>query len=125
MMKTFTAQDGSPAPGRVVRRTTWRARSFVLGGLAIAAVYTAAALGLDAGAEHIGSLWMAAITWTVVASLACALWRGFHHCDWSAFSGYELRGNDGEVDEWAFRIGPYSWLREMEDQLLHDDGHLR
>ena len=123
MTRTFTAQDGSPAPA--VCRTTWRARAVLLGGLALAAVYTASALGLDAGAEHIGPLWMAAIAWTVVASLAGALWRGFRHRDWSAFSGYELLENDGEVHEWTLRTGPYSWLREMEDQLLYDDDHLR
>ena len=125
MARTFTAQDGGSAPGGPVRRTTWRARAFVLGGLALAAVYTAAALALDAGAEHIGPLWMAAIAWTVAASLAGALWRGFRHRDWSAFSGYELPEDDGDIDEWALRTGRYSWLREMEDELLHDDDHLR
>ena len=125
MTRTFTDQDGSSAPGRGVRWGNWRARAFVLGGLALAAVYTAVALSLDAGAEHIGSLWTAAIAWTVVAGLAGSPWRGFRHCDWSAFSGYEMPENDGEVDEWALRIGPYSWLREMEDELLHDDSHLR
>ena len=122
MTRTFTAQDGSPAPA--VPRTTWRARAFVLGGLALAAVYTAATLALDAGAERIGPFWMAAIVWTIAASLAGALWRGFRHRNWSAFSGYKLPENDGEADEWALRTGPYSWLREMEDQLLHDDDHL-
>ncbi len=125
MTRTFTAQDGSLTPGRAVRPVTWRARAFVLGGLAVAAVYTAAALGLDAGAEHVGPLWTAAIAWTVVASLAGALWRGFRHHDWSAFSSYELPEVGGETHEFALRIGPYSWLREMEDQLLHDDDHLR
>ena len=89
--------------------------------LPLAAVYTAAALVLDAGAEHIGRLWMAAIAWTVVASLAGALSRGFRHRDWSAFSGYELPEDHADIDEWALRTGFYSWLREMEDQLLHDD----
>ena len=125
MTRTFTAHNGSLTPGRAVRRVTWRARAFVLGGLALAAVYTAAALGLDAGAEHVGPLWTAAIAWTVVASLAGALWQGFRHRDWSAFSGYELPEDKGEVDEFALRIGLYSWLREMEDQPPHDDDHLR
>jgi len=125
MTRTFTAQDGIPAPVRGVRRVTWRARAVVLGGLALAAIYTAVALGLDAGAEHIGPLWTSAIAWTVVAGLAGALGRGFRHRNWSAFSGYELPGDDGEIHEWALRIAPYSWLREMEDELLHDDDHLR
>ncbi len=121
--RTFRAQHGSPAPDRDVRRTTWRACAFVLGGFALAAVYTPIALVLDAGAEQIGPLWMAAIAWSVVASLASALWRGFRHCDWSAFSNYELPANGGEVDDWALRTGPYSWLREMKDELLHDHDH--
>ncbi len=125
MKRTCTAQEGSPAPGRVLRpTTTWRARAFVLGGLAFAAVYTTAAFSLGAGAEHIGPLWMAAIAWTFAASLAGALWRGFHHHDWSAFSDYELPEDDGELDEWLSRTGRYSSLRDMEEDLLHD-GRLR
>ena len=125
MTRTFTAQDGNSAPGRSVCRTTWRVRAFVLGGLALAAVYTAAALRLDAGAEHIGPLWMAAIAWTVAAGLAGALWRGFRHRDWSAFHAYELPEDDGDMNEFISRTGRYSSLGEMEDQLLHDDRHLR
>ena len=123
MTRTLTAQNGGP--GRPARRTTWRVRAFVLGGLTLVVVYTAATLGLDTGAGHIGPLWMAAIAWTVIANLARALWQGFRHRDWSAFSSYESPENDGEVDEWASRRGSYSWLREMEDELLHDDNHLR
>ena len=123
MTRTLTAQDGGP--DHPVRRTTWPVRAFVLGGLALATVYTAAALGLDAGAEHIGPLWMAAIAWTVAASLAGALWRGFRHRDWSAFSTYELPEDDGDMDEFISRTGRYTWLRKMEDELLHDDRHLR
>ena len=88
MTMTFKAQDDRAA--LAARRATWCARAFLLGGLALAAVYTAIALGLDTGVEHIGPLWMAAIAWIVAASLACALWRGFRHKDWSAFSAYEL-----------------------------------
>ncbi len=123
MKRTCTAQEGSTAPGRAARpTTTWRVRAFVLGGLALAAVYTTAALALGAGARHIGPLWMAAIAWTFISSLAGALWRGFRHQDWSAFSRYELP--EDEMAEWLFRTGRYSWLRDMEDDLLHDDDHL-
>ncbi len=125
MTGTFTAQDGNPAPGRGVRPATWRARAFVLGGLPLAAVYTAVTLALDAGLEHIGPLWLAAIGWTFAASLAGALWQGFRHHDWSAFSRYELPEDDGEFHEFMLRTGRYSSLRDLEDQLLHDDDHLR
>ena len=97
----------------------------MLGGLALAVAYTATALALGAGAEHIGPLWMAAVAWTLAASLAGALWRGFRHRDWSAFSAYEMPDDDGDVDEWTSRTGRYSGLGEMEDQLLRDHDHLR
>ena len=99
--------DSGRRPGpRRARRITWRARAFVLGGLAFAAVYTTAALALGAGANHIGLLWMAAIGWTFAASLAGSLWRGFRHRDWSAFSRYELPEDDGELHEFTFKTGP-------------------
>ncbi|MDE0030329.1 MAG: hypothetical protein OXU42_13120 [Deltaproteobacteria bacterium] len=122
MTGSFAAQDGGP--DRPVRRTAWPVRAIVPGGLALAAVCTAVALALDTGAEHIGLLWVAAIAWTAAASLAGALWRGFGHGDWRAFSGYELPHDDGDMDEWSSRTGRYSWLGEMEDQLLHDHDHL-
>ena len=126
MKRTNTAQEGSTAPGGVARlATTWRARAFVLSGLAFAAAYTAASLALGAGMQHIGVLWMAAIAWTFAASLAGALWRGFRHRDWFAFSRYELPEDDGELHEFTFKTGRYSWLCEMEDELLHDDHHIR
>ncbi len=123
MRRTFTTRDG--APDHAARRITWRARAFVLGGLAFAAIYTTAALALGAGAEHIGLLWIGAIAWAFAASLTGALWRGFRHRDWSAFSRYELPEDDGELHEFTFKTGRYSWLRKMEDELLHDDHHIR
>ena len=123
MKGTFTTRDGGP--DHAARRITRRARAFVLGGLALAAIYTTAALALGAGAEHIGPLWMAVIAWTFAASLAAALWRGFRHHDWSAFSRYELPQDGGESHEFTFKTGRHSSLRAMEDELLHDDDHLR
>ena len=123
MTRTFTAQDNGP--DRPLRRIIWHIRVLVLGGFVLAAVYTLTALDLDAGAEHIGPLWMAAIAWAVAASLAGALWRGFRHRDWSAFSGYELPEDDGDMHEWSSRTGRYSSLGEMEHQLLHEDDYLR
>jgi len=123
MTRTVTVQDNGP--DRPLRRTTWWVRALVLGALTLATVYTAAALVLGAGTEHIDSLWMAAIVWTVAASLAGALWRGFRHGDWSAFHAYELPPDDDDLHEWTLRTGRYSSLREMEEELLHDDRHLR
>ena len=125
MPGTLTTQDRGSDPGRVCAGHTWRARAFVLGGPALTAVYTAAALALGADAGHIGPLWMAAIAWTVAASLTGALWRGFRHRDWAAFHSYELPKDDGDMDEFISRTGRYSSLGEMEDQLLRDNRHLR
>ncbi len=102
MTRTFADQDRGPDPFRQRAGHTWRARAFVLVGLALAAVYTAATVASDAGAGCIGPLWMAAIAWTVVASLAAALWRGFHHGDWSAFSDYELPEDDDEFTGFGY-----------------------
>ena len=123
MTRTATPRGG--APHCPLRRITWRARALVLGGLALAAVYTAAALVLDASGNHIGVLWVIAIVWTVAASLAGALSRGLRHGDWTAFFNYEVPEDDDEMDEWLSRTGRYSSLRDMEDQLLHDNDHLR
>ena len=124
MTRTFKAHDGSPDSDRPVRRITWRVRALVLGGLALAAVYTAATLALDAGVEHVGLLWMAAIAWTLAASLAGAVWRGFCHRDWSAFYNSDLPEDGGGFDEWT-RAEPGSWPGDIEYQLIHDDDHLR
>ena len=107
------------------RRISWRERLFVLGGSAVAGLCTAATPVLGTGAELLGFAWIAAIAWTVLASLAAALWRGFRHGDWSAFRGYELPEDREEEIDWSTRTGTYAWLGDMEDRLLHDDGHLR
>ena len=123
--RRYTDQDDRQTSGRECAGHTWCARAFVLGGPALAVVYTTATLALDAGVEHIGPLWLAAIAWTFAVSLSGALWRGYRHRDWSAFSRYELPEDDGELHEFTFKTGRYSWLREMEDELLHDDHHIR
>ncbi len=105
---------GTSTP-RPRRRSTWRERLFVLGGFAVAALYTAASLAAGSGAEAIGPLWMAAIAWTVVAALAAALWQGFRHRDWSAFRNYELADGSGEDFDWGTRTGSYAYLRIQEE----------
>ena len=106
------------------RPTTWAERLFVLGGPGLAALYTAAAVALAGTAESIGLAWMAALAWTVAASLAGALHRGLRDRDWSAFGRHELAQDDGDIDEWASRTGRYEWLGDLEDGL-HDDDPLR
>ena len=107
---------------RPERRTTWRERLFVLGGFAVAALWTAGSLALGAGAEAVGPLWMAAVLWTVPSSLACALNRGLRHRDWSAFRDHEFP-DDGELIDWTTRTGQYSYMRiaEEHERLMRGD----
>ena len=100
---------------RPQRRSTWRERLFVLGGFALAALYTAASLAAGSGTEAIGPLWMAAIAWTVVAALAAALWQGLRHRDWSAFRSCELADGGGDGFDWGTRTGSYAYLRIHEE----------
>ena len=117
---TRTSTDSRP-------RTTSRERLFVLGGLALAALYTAASLASGAGVEHIGPLWMAAVAWTVLASVAHVLWLGLCHGDWSPFRRYRLPDSSGDDFDWATRTGRYAHhrIREQHELLMRDDGHLR
>ena len=79
----------------------------------------------SAGSALLGPLWLAAIAWTVLASLAGALGRGLRRGDWSAFGRFRFQDDDGEADEFASRTGRYQWLGDHEDRLLHDDDWLR
>ena len=100
------------------RRHSWPARVTVLGPLAVAALATA----LGSEVDILAPLWLAALAWTVLASLAGALVRGFRHGDWSAFRGHRFSDDGGgELDEWAARTGRYAWLDEMEARLRDDD----
>ena len=104
-------------------RSTRAERAIVLGGFAIAALWTVAALMSGAGAEAIGPLWMAAVGWTILASLACALRRGIRRRDWSAFRGYELGcGRDERIDA-ATQSGQYAWMAvaEEHERLMRGD----
>ena len=107
------------------RRPTRSERAFVLAGAALAAVVTAASLALDISTAPVGAFWFAAIAWTVLASLACAVRRGVRDRDWSAFRRAELQDNRDDRIDWVSKTGTYSWLRAEEDEALMDDSHLR
>ena len=115
------AERPASRPGRPTRRE----RAFVLAGPGLAALVTAVSLTLDAGTDHIGPLWLAALGWTVLASLAAALGRGLLHGDWSAFGRYELPDGRDERMDWFTQTGAYAYLRDEEDRRRHDDDHLR
>ena len=113
-----TVRATSPAG----RRSTWGERSIVLGGLAIAALWTAASLMLDTGVESVGAAWMAAIAWAVLSSLALALRRGIRRRDGSAFGRYRLPDN-GELIDWTTQTGEYAYIpiAEEHERLMRGD----
>ena len=113
--------QASTNPAR--RRATRFERAVVLAGFAVAGFYTVPSLAIGAGTEAIGPLWLAAILWTVFASLACALRRGIRRGDWSAFTGYRLpRGQDERIDA---ATGSGRWLElgiaEDNERLMRGD----
>ena len=103
--------SGADAP-----RTTPTERLIVLGGFAVAALYTPLAAIFGIGMESVGPLWLAAVVWTVPSSLAVALRRGFVHRDWSAFGDYELPDGSEERFDWDTRSGRYAYKRIAEEQ---------
>ncbi len=121
---TRTSGDSPHRPGDPSRPTRAE-RLIVPGGFALAAIWTAAALATGAGAEAIGPLWLAALAWTALASLACALRRGIRDRDWSVFRCFRFTEDDGETDEFASRTGRYQWLGDQEDRLLRNNDWLR
>ena len=117
---TRTQEHDAGAPAR--RRTTWRERALVLGGFAVAALWTAVAAILGSGVEAAGLLWLAAVLWTVPTSLALALRRGLVHHDWSAFRDHELPDDTDTID-WSTRTGAYAYMRiaEENERLMRAD----
>ena len=79
-------------------RITWRERAFVFGGIAVAGGTSGIGMPLGAGEDILAPVWLGAIAWTVLASLAHALWRGFRHGDWSMVRG-------GARDQGQFESG--------------------
>ena len=93
-----------------------RERLLVLGPLGIALSATAA------GAEpaFLAALWLSALAWTVLASLALALLAGLRRGDWSAFRDHEHREDRDDEMDLDLRVGAYAFLREREQRMLSD-----
>ena len=121
MTRTIHGPDCDPGDGPAPRdasRPTPAERTAVLGGFAVAALYTAVSAAAGTGLEAAGALWLAGLAWAVLSSLALALRRGLRDRDWSAFHRHELRdGRDDRID-WVSKTGRYSHLRDWEDRHL-------
>ncbi len=113
----------SPSHPPRLRRSSWRERLFVLGPLDVAALCTAVAAILGTGMEIAAPLWLAALTWTVLASLACALRRGLHDGDWSAFRCGDCDEGREDLLSWSTKTGAYAYLRvaEEHEHLMRGD----
>ena len=116
---TRTSRDPDAA------RPTWRERAIVLGGFAIAALCTAVSAAAGTGMEAAVAIWLAALAWAVLSSLALALRRGLRDRDWSAFRRHQLSDGRGDRMDWVSKTGRYAHLRDWEDRIVGDDRHLR
>ena len=113
-----TVHRNSPPPatrGASTRDTAARSAWWVLGTPALALAATLMLFAAGARSDWIGALWLAAVLWTVAASLVQSVWAGLRHGDWSAFvcsdpSCPALRRDDPDHD-FATRSGLYAHLR--------------
>ena len=126
MTRTIPGPDRDPdnaPPASAARPQITRAeRAIVLAGLVLATAFTVFATVTGFGTATIGALWLAAIAWTVVSSLALALRRGIRHGDWSAFRRRGLPdGRDQRIDA-ATQSGQHAWMEVAEEhgRLMRD-----
>ena len=113
---TRTSRDPDSA------RPTRRERAVVLGGFAVAAAWTGISAAFGTGMEAVIVLWLAAVGWAVLASLALALRRGFRDGDWSAFRRSELP-HDNDTLDWSTKSGAHVDLAvaEQHERLMRGD----
>ena len=71
--------------------------------------------GLGWSLESIGPVWLGALAWTFLASLAHVLWRGFRLGDWSAFREYKPPELNRDAIDWSSRTGAYAYMRIAEE----------
>ena len=125
MTRTFDGPGSQARPPQTASRPTPAERAIVLGGFAVAALCTAVSAAAGTGMEAAAAIWLAAVAWAVLSSLALALRRGLRDGDWSAFRRHRLSdGRDDRMD-WVSKTGRYAHLRDWEDRIVGDDRHLR
>ena len=126
----MTAADTEEPP--LHRTGAIRSAAALLGGLAVTLALTPVLCVLPAGAGLVGPLWLLAILWTVLESLAQAMWQGVSRNDWPAFAACDCRAKD---DDFYFftRSGRYvdlaigyrdeALMRDPDRYLKNDDQH--
>ena len=124
MTMTFEEPGGPARLPQTPSRPTPAERAVVLGGFALAALWTTVSAAAGSGIETVAAAWLAALAWAVLSSLALAFRRGVRDGDWSAFRRRRSRDR-GDLVDWTTRTGRYTWLRHREDRIRHDDRHLR
>ena len=89
-------------------------------GVGVAATVSAVSLTLDAGLELVGPVWLGVFAWTILASIAHALWRGFRRGDWSVFrEAYEPPHHRDALDLGTCTgVGAYRRIAEEDEQLM-------
>jgi len=107
-------------------RRTWQEYAFVFAGVAVAAGATGASVAVGWSLESVGPVWLGALGWTFLATIAHVLWRGFHLGDWSGFRNYEPPDHRaGDRFDWETRSGAYAYMRILEDtdRLMRGRGY--
>ena len=114
--------DNGPPARAASSRITRTERATVLAGVTIAAVCTGFSAFLGVNMDSVGILWLAAIAWTVVSSLALALRRLVRDGDRTAFRRHRLPdGRDERIDA-ATESGQYAHLAVAgeHERLMRD-----
>ena len=108
--------NANPPPAPLPKSRRRRERVLVLGPLGLAIVATA----VGAEQHFLAPLWLAAVSWTVLVSLAFALVAGIRRGDWSAFLAYGHEEDREEEMDLDTRTGGYRFLRERDERVLAD-----
>ena len=100
-------------PNNAPTPVTLSERVLVLGGLAVALLFTPVLALLSVPAAVNGAVWLLAILYTVFASLGHAMWLGLAHGDWSRFgTPCEARERARQdTMSWSTKSGPYAFMQ--------------
>ena len=82
---------------------TWRECAFVFGGLAVAGAASGIGVPIGAGEEILAPVWLGAIVWTVLASIAHGIWRGVRFREWAADRATERASERRRGDDLSHR----------------------